>query len=114
MRSPAVARPPGVMAAVQLWCRVTVVGRDGAPLASWVLEGPGAPALETVEDVAISALLARRLGGGILLAQVSPALRELLALAGLPVEVEGETKRGEEPLGVQQVQEEVHPGDLAL
>jgi hypothetical protein len=77
------------MAAVQLWCRVTVVGADGAPLASWALEGRGAPDLGAVDNIACLALLARRLGGGIVLARVSPALRALLDLAALPVEVEG-------------------------
>jgi hypothetical protein len=49
------------MAAVELWCRITVVNPDGAELACWVLEGPGAPDLGTVDDVASRALLARRL-----------------------------------------------------
>jgi hypothetical protein len=77
------------MAAVELWCRVTVVGSDGAKLARCVLEGLGAPDLGAVDDVARLALLAGRLGGGIVLADVSPALRALLELAGLRVEVDG-------------------------
>jgi len=100
------------MPAVELWCRVTVVGPDGAELARSVLAGPGAPDLAAVDDVARLALLAGRLGGGIVLADVSPALRALLELAGLCVEVERQAELGEEPLGVQEGQEERHLGDL--
>ncbi len=67
-----------------------------------------------MDDVARLALLAGRLGGGIVLTEVSPALRTLLELAGLRVEVEGQAELGEEPLGVQEGQEEGHPGDLPL
>jgi ADP-ribose pyrophosphatase YjhB (NUDIX family) len=73
------------------------VGPDGAELASAVLEGPGAPDLGAVDAVARWALLAGRLGRGITLAQVSPAMRELLELTGLRVEVEGQPELGEEP-----------------
>lgn len=100
------------MDSVQLWCSVTVVGPDGVELACWVLEGPGAPDLGTVDGVARLALLARRLGGGILLAEVSPSLRAILELAGLRLEVEGQVELGEEPLGVQECQEETHLDDL--
>ena len=100
------------MAAVELWCRVRVVDPDGAELARYVLEGPGAPDLGAVDDVARLALLAGRLGGDIVLANVSPVLLGLLELAGLRVEVEGQTELGEEPLGIQERQEERHPGDL--
>ncbi|HUZ21270.1 MAG TPA: hypothetical protein VMU75_11935 [Acidimicrobiales bacterium] len=100
------------MAAVQLWCRVTVLGPDGAELACCVLEGPGAPDLGAVEEVARLALLAGRVGGCVVLAQLSPSLRVLLELVGLRVEVEGQTELQEQPLGVQEGQEEGHPGDL--
>jgi hypothetical protein len=106
------------MAAVQLWCRVTVVGVDGAELARCVLEGPGAPDLSAVDDVARLALAAGRLGGAVVLTELSPELRALfelaglrLGVAGLRVEVEGQTEFGEEPVGVQEGQEERHPGD---
>lgn len=108
------------MAAVQLWCRVRVVGTDGAELARCVLEGPGAPDLGAVDDLARLVLLAGRFGGGIVLAEVSPTLGALLELAGLRVElgglrveVEGQAELGEQPIGVQEGQEERHPGDLA-
>jgi hypothetical protein len=100
------------MTCVQLWCRVTVVDPNGAELTSSVLEGPGAPDLGTVDDVVHLALLAGRLGGGIVISELSPALRALLELSGLRVEVEGQAESGEEPLGVQEGQEESHPGDL--
>lgn len=102
------------MAAVQLWCRVTIVGPDGSELAHYSLEGPGAPDLGVVDDVARLALLAGRLGGGVVLAEVSPTLRALFGLAGLHVEVEGQAELGKEPLGVQEGQEEHHSGDLPL
>ncbi|MFI5040631.1 MAG: hypothetical protein ACHQNA_02070 [Acidimicrobiales bacterium] len=107
------------MAAVQLWCRVTVVGVDGAELARCVLEGAGAPDLSAVDAVARLALAAGRLGGGVVLTELSPDLRALLELAGLRpgvaglrVEVEGQTEFREEPFGVQEGQEEGHPRDL--
>jgi len=90
-----------------------VVGPDGAAWARWVLEGWGPADLGVVDDVARLALLARRLGGRVTLAEVSVELRELLDLAGLRVEVEGQPEVGEEPFGVQEVQEEVHPDDLS-
>jgi hypothetical protein len=99
------------VAAVQLWCEVTVVGPDGADLVRRFLEGPGDPDLEAVDEVARLALLAGRLGSHLVLAEVSPALRALLHLTGLCVEVEGQSKLGEQPLGVQERQEERHAGD---
>lgn len=77
------------MEPVQLWCRVTVLGAGGDVLVTCVLEGPGDPDLGAVNDVASLALLARRCGGDIVLADVSPATEALLELAGLRVEVEG-------------------------
>jgi hypothetical protein len=78
-----------VVGSVEQWCRVRLLDPDGAELAGCVLEGLGTPDLGVVADVARLALLGRRLGGGIVLANVSPALRALLELAGLSVEVEG-------------------------
>jgi len=100
------------MADLQRWCRVTVVGKDGTKLTGCVLLGPGPPDIGAVDEVARLALHAARLGGGISLADVAPAMRELLELAGLCVEVEGQTELGKEALGVQEIQEHVHPGDL--
>jgi len=98
---------------VTRWCRVLVVGADHTSLASHQLSGPGLPDLGTVDQVARLALRARRVGGRIILSDVSPAMRSLLELTGLRVEVEGEAESGEEPLGVEKGQEELHPGDLA-
>ncbi len=111
-----VDHPPSksVMTVVQLWCRVTVVGPDGAELGSWVLKGRGEPELGAVDDVARLTLLARRLGGAVVLTDLSPPLRALLELSGLGVEVEGQSEIGKEPLRVQEGQEEGHPGDLPL
>lgn len=81
-------------------------------MATWVLEGDGPPDLAAVDSIAKQALAATRAGGRLVLAQVAPALRELLALAGLPVEVQGETERREQALGVEEVEEEGHLGDL--
>jgi hypothetical protein len=99
------------MAVPQRWCRITVVGPDGTVLVGCLLEGTGPPDLGAVDDVARLALLAGRLGGGITLAEVSPVMRALLELAGLRVEMDGQAEFGEEPRGIQQGQEEVHPGD---
>jgi hypothetical protein len=83
------------MVALQRWCRVTVVGPDGTVAATCDLDGPGSPGIDAVDDVARLALLASRLGGGITLGEVSPAMRELLELAGLCVEMEGQAELGE-------------------
>ena len=99
------------MPALELWCRVRVLGPDRTELAYRVLEGPGAPDLEVVDYVARLALLAQRIGGGIVLGELSPALQGLLELAGLSVEVQGQAEFGEQPLGVEERQEERHPGD---
>jgi hypothetical protein len=96
------------------WCRATVVGPDEAELASGVLEGPGAPDLGAVDDLARLALVAKRLGGTLVLADVAPALQMLLELVGLPVQVQGKSEGGKEALGIEQRQEEGHPGDLSL
>jgi hypothetical protein len=100
-----------MMVALQRWCRVTVVGPDGTVVARCELDGPGSPGLGAIDDVAHLALLASRLGGGITLAEVSPAMRELLELAGLCVEMEGQAELGEEPPGIEHGEEEIHPGD---
>jgi hypothetical protein len=110
MRLRAIARPLSVV--VNLWCRVLVVGADHTALARHQLGGPGDPDLGTVDDVARLALQAGRVGGRIVLSEVTPALRSLLELAGLGVEMEWKPEGGEEPLGVERVQEELHPGDL--
>jgi hypothetical protein len=71
------------------WCRVTMVGPDGVAWASGLLEGPTAPDMGAVDDVARLALLAKRLGGRVVLTDMSSDLRALLELSGLGVEMEG-------------------------
>jgi hypothetical protein len=71
------------MAALERWCRITIVGPDGTVVARCVLEGPGAPDLGSVDEVAHRALLAARTGDSIVLDHISPRMRELLDLAGL-------------------------------
>jgi hypothetical protein len=66
-----------------------------------------------VGHLARCALVAKRLGGKITLSDICPELRELIRLAGLAVEMEGQPERGEEPLRVEEIQEEGHSGDLA-
>ena len=95
------------------WCRVRVVGPAGVDLVTVVLGGAGPPGWDVVDRVARLALLASRLGGRVVVVAASPELRALLALAALGVEVEGEPELGEQPLGVEERQEELHPGDAA-
>ncbi|MDX3115792.1 STAS domain-containing protein [Streptomyces scabiei] len=73
--------------------------------------GIGPPGLAAVELLARLQLAARRAGGRIRLRGPDPALRALLDLVGLPVEVEGEAEEGEPALGVEV---EVEPGEAAL
>lgn len=94
------------MATAKPWCRVTIVGSDGAELVSFVLAGPGSPDLAAVDAVAHLALWARRPGGDIVLAEVSKAFAELLELVGLGVEVQRQSELGEQALGVQEGEEE--------
>jgi hypothetical protein len=101
------------MMVAERWCRVTMVNGDGATLVDGVLEGPREPDLGAVDDLARLALLAKRLGCGIHLADISPGLRALLELAGLRVEMEGQPEGGEEALRIEHGQEEHHAGDLA-
>ena len=101
-----------VMTAATRWCRVTLVGPGRTEIGRLVLEGPGLPDLGAVETVARLSLMAGRRGGAIVLADVSPHLRQLLEVAGLEVEVEGEAEGGKESFGVEGMQEETHLGDL--
>ena len=70
------------------WCRLRILGPDGAVIGVRVLEGPGHPDLAALDRIARLALLARRDGGTLVLAEVCPELAELLELTGLGVEVE--------------------------
>lgn len=73
--------------------------------------GIGPPGLAVVELLARLQLAARRAGGRIRLRAPDPALRALLDLVGVPVEVEGEVEEGEPALGVEV---EVESGEAAV
>src|SRR5579875_740803 len=93
------------------WCRIRLVRPDGTPLPALMVDGIDPPDLATVDHVARTMLAARRLGLGVELTEVAPQLQELLDLVGLAVEVERQPERREQPLGVEQVEEEAHPHD---
>jgi hypothetical protein len=101
------------MAEALPWCRVTIVGSDGTELVWCTLAGPGAPDLAAVDCVANLALLAKRLGGGLVMSDVLSELWALLEMAGLRVEMEGQPELGKEPLRVQKSQKERQLGDPA-
>ncbi|MFJ5529733.1 STAS domain-containing protein [Streptomyces sp. NPDC093261] len=67
--------------------------------------------LAAVDALARLQLAARRAGGRIRLRDPAPALRALLELAALPIELEGQAEQWEPALGVE---EAVEPGDPAL
>ncbi|MEU6201358.1 STAS domain-containing protein [Streptomyces sp. NPDC047061] len=73
--------------------------------------GPGPPDLAAVDLLARLELAARRAGGRIRLRDPGPALRSLLRLVGLGLQVEGEIEEREPALGVE---EEVEPGQPAV
>ena len=94
------------------WCRITAFDAGGQITASWVLRGAGDPDLGSVDSIAKQAVAATRAGGRLVLAEVTPGLRELLVLAGLPVEVEGQPEGREQTLVIEEIEEEAHLGDL--
>lgn len=103
---------------------MTTLGPDGTVLARRVLDGPGNPDLEAVDEVARLALGAQRLGGALRIDEMTVAMNELLELAGLSVEalgvpvlgveVQREAEGGEESLGIHQGEEEAHLGDAPV
>ncbi len=94
------------------WCRAVVVGPDGAPVVDRVLMGEGPPDMGTVDELARLLLDAERRGGRLEVHELCPELSELLELAGLSVEVERQPEGREQPLVVQEIEEEAHPDDL--
>ncbi|MGH9102405.1 MAG: hypothetical protein ACRDYD_05405 [Acidimicrobiales bacterium] len=94
-----------------LWFRAIAVDGDGSPVRSWVVEAEGLPDLAAVDRLASLMLEAQRAGGRIVVARLAPEMADLLDLAGLSVEVQREAEGGEEPLGVQGVEEESQLGD---
>ena len=96
-----------------LWCRLTAEGGHGSPTrGSLVIEGPGLPDLDAVDDVARWILEAKRAGRRLVIEYLAPEMADLLDLVGLGVEVQGKTEEREEPHGIQRLEEERHLGDL--
>ncbi len=102
------------MMAEARWCRIRVRRPDGTLLGDHELRGHGDPDLGAVDAVAHIMLAATRRGEQVVLRDVAPALRALLELAGLPVEMEWEPERGEQTLRVEERQEEAHRRDPAI
>ncbi|WP_460068778.1 STAS domain-containing protein [Streptomyces sp. YKOK-I1] len=75
------------------------------------VSGLGAAGLAAVDLLARLQLAARRAGGRIRLRGPDPALRALLDLVGLALQMEGEAEEGEPALGVEV---EVEPGEAAV
>jgi hypothetical protein len=96
------------MVASRWLCLIDFVAQDGTVWATRALTGNGDPDLADVDQIAKLQLSASRLGGHIVLDAVCPFLLELVELAGLPVEVRGETEQREDLLGAQ---ERVEPDD---
>lgn len=69
----------------------------------------GPPGLTAVDVLARLQLTARRAGGRIRLRGPDPALSALLALVGLPFEVEGQPEEREVPGGVEEAVEADEP-----
>ena len=103
------------------WCRVAIVEHTGTVVADVELSGPRPPDLAAVDLVAHLALFARRRGAVGKLRDVSVPMAELLELAALPVDAQGElpvelereAEGRKEPLGVEELEEEAHLGDPA-
>lgn len=71
------------MQALDLWCRVRVVNPCKRVLAAEDVAGSGPPDLAAVDRVARLALRAKRMGGRLVISELSPRLLELLDLTGL-------------------------------
>ena len=82
------------MPALHAWCRITVLAPLGAELTSWYLTGPGRPDLSIVDVLARLRLAAAQGGLRVVVSDLSPALAELLDLAGLRDDVVGPAGEG--------------------
>jgi len=100
-----------VMAEPTRWCLVRVEDASGALRTETWLAGAGTPGLAVVDEVARLLLGARRAGHCARIEAMVPALDELVALAALPVEVRRQPERGEQPLRLEEREEEAHLGD---
>ncbi len=97
-----------MMVASRWRCMIDIIGADGTVWATRVLTGAGDPDLADVEELALLQVAASRLGGRVVLDAVCPRLVELIELAGLPVEVRGQTEDREDLRGAQ---ERIEPDD---
>jgi hypothetical protein len=75
------------MAAVEVWCRVTVVGPGGDLVGTWALSGPDGPDLAVVDGLARLRVALGRAGGALVLRDLSADLAGLLDLVGLRYEL---------------------------
>jgi hypothetical protein len=82
-------RPNSVMEPCRPWCHVALVDAGGGVLARWALSGEANPNLDAIDLIARWVVIARRAGASVRISEACPELRELLGLAGLPVEVVG-------------------------
>ena len=98
------------MAGRDRWCTVELV-RAGRVRARCTFGGADPVDLAAIEAIARMALAARRLGYALRLTAVAPELHELLDLAGLGVEVQGEAELAEQPIGLERGEEEAHLRD---
>lgn len=79
------------------WCRGAVMAPGGLVVTRLAVVGPR-PDVSVVDRLARIALGAGRCGRRLVLSELSPVLGELLELAGLRLEMEGEAERREEAL----------------
>jgi hypothetical protein len=89
------------MAGTIRWARVVVADSDGRRQ-EMLLAGHRPPDLAVIDALARLRLAVRRAGGRMWLEEVSPPLAELLDLAGLRREVEGQPEGREQAFGVQE------------
>jgi hypothetical protein len=98
----------------QCWCRIRTVDRDGTFQDAGTFGGTTAPDLEAVDRLARRLVTLRHHDERPFLVAVDARLAELLELVGLAdlvVEVQGEAEGGEEPLRVEEGEEEAHVAD---
>ncbi len=81
---------------------IVVVGPGGIEVTSWALPVIAEPDLALVDELARLQLTARRLGYTLRLCNPCAGVAELLDLAGLRLEAQGEAEGGEES-GVEKV-----------
>ncbi len=81
---------------------IVVVGLGGIEVTTWTLPVVAQPDLGVIDELARLQLAARRLGYTIRLRNACAGLSELLDLAGLRLEMQGEAEGGEQ-VGVEEV-----------